>query len=171
MPMGPVAASFLAISSVAGLRSVSVLAQPASTQGVQGHTILFVCEHGSAKSIIAAAHFNHLANRNGSPYRAIARGVHPDKEIPLYVKSGLSAEGLNIRGWRPKRLNEEDAAKAESVITLGCALPLSKAVTKRKVQEWNDVPSPNENYQNASRAIAERVALLFKELVGKQAEP
>jgi hypothetical protein len=33
------------------------------------------------------------------------------------------------------------------------------------------VPSPSENYQNASRAIAERVALLFKELVGKQTAP
>jgi arsenate reductase len=166
-----VAASFLAITSVAGLRSVSVLAQPAPTQGVQSHTILFVCEHGSAKSVIAAAHFNDLANRNGSRYRAIARGVHPDKEIPLDVKNGLSAEGLDIRGWQPKRLNDEDAAKAERVITLGCALPTAKSAATRKLQQWNDVPSPSENYQNASRAIAELVALLFKELASKQAEP
>jgi arsenate reductase len=166
-----VAASFLAFSCLAVLPSVSVLAQSASTQGVQGHTILFVCEHGSAKSVIAAAHFNDLANRNGSRYRAIARGVHPDKEIPLYVKSGLSAESLDIRGWQPKRLNDEDAAKAERVITLGCALPTAKSAATRNLQQWDDVPSPSENYQNASRAIAERVALLLKELVGKQTEP
>jgi protein-tyrosine-phosphatase len=124
-----------------------------------------------APKVIAAAHFNDLANRNGSRYRAIARGVHPDKEIPLYVKSGLSAESLDIRGWQPKRLNDEDAAKAERVITLGCALPTAKSVARRNLQQWDDVPSPSENYQNASRAIAERVALLLKELVGKQTEP
>jgi hypothetical protein len=85
------------------------------------------------------------------------------------VKSGLAAEGLNIRGWQPKRFSEEDALRAERVITLGCALPASKSVTGRKLQDWNDVPSPSENYQSASQAIAERVASLVRELIGKQA--
>jgi arsenate reductase (thioredoxin) len=162
------AGAFLGISSVVLLPSVSVLAQQTPTQGVQGHTILFVCEHGSAKSVIAVAHFNDLANQKGLPYRAIARGIHPDKEIPPHVKSGLAAEGLDIRGWQPKRFSEEDAATAERVITLGCALPRPKSFKARKLQDWNDVPSPSENYQNASRAIIERVALLLRDL-GNQA--
>jgi hypothetical protein len=83
------AVSFLIISSLLLLSRVAVLAQPAPIQGVQAHTILFVCEHGSAKSIIAAAHFNDMAARNGLSYRAIARGVHPGKEIPPYITSGL----------------------------------------------------------------------------------
>jgi protein-tyrosine-phosphatase len=161
---------FLGIGGIVLLPWASTLAQQTPTQGVPSHTILFVCEHGSAKSIIAAARFNDLANKNALPYRAIARGVHPDKEIPPHVKSGLAAEGLDIRGWQPKRFGEEDALRAERVITLGCALPTSNAFAADKLQDWN-VPSPSENYQNASRAIAERVALLFKELAGKQAEP
>ena len=104
------AAVFLTVCNIV-LPSVSVLAQKAPTQGGFGHTILFVCEHGSAKSVIAAAHFNDLANKNGLPYRAIAQGIHPDKEIPHYVKSGLAAEGLSIRRWRPTRFSEEDALK------------------------------------------------------------
>jgi arsenate reductase (thioredoxin) len=163
--------AFLRISGLALLPSVSILAQPAPIHGDQGHTILFVCEHGSAKSIIAAAHFNDLANKNGLPYRAIARGVHPDKDIPLHVKSGLAAERLDIRGWQPKRFSEDDALRSDRVITLGCMLPTAKSVVMRKAQEWNDVPSPSENYQNASRAIAERVGLLLRELAGKQALP
>jgi protein-tyrosine-phosphatase len=127
-----------------------------------------VCEHGSAKSIVAAARFNDLANKNGLPYRAIARGVHPDKEIPPYVKSGLVAEGLDIRAWRPKRFSEEDAVRSDRVITLGCTLPTSRLAVKRKLQEWNDVPSPSESFPNASRAIAERALLLIRELAGKQ---
>ena len=161
------AVSFLMVSSLLLLPSVSVLAQPAPTQGVQAHTILFVCEHGSAKSIIAAAHFNDVAARKGLPYRAIARGVHPDKEIPHYVTSGLAAEGLNIRDWQPKLLGEDDALRSDRLITLGCALPTAKAFAAGKLQDWN-IPSPSENYKNASRAIAERVALLLKELAGKQ---
>jgi len=146
--------------------SLSVLAQPVATRGVQDHTILFVCEHGSAKSIIAAAHFNDLAARTGSPYRAIARGLHPDTEIPAYVKSGLRAERLDIRGWQPKQFIERDALTADRVITLGCALPLSKAFAADKVRDW-DIPPPIENYQNASRSIVERIALLLKELPSK----
>jgi len=160
------AVSFLIVSSLLLLPSVFVLAQPAPTQGVRAHTILFVCEHGSAKSIIAAAHFNDLAARNGLPYRAIARGVHPDKEIPPYVKSALAAEGLNIRAWQAKLLGEDDALRSDRLITLGCALPTLKAFAAHKLQDWN-IPSPSENYKNASRAIAERVALLVKELAGK----
>ena len=141
-----------------------------STQGLRRHTILFVCEHGSAKSVIAAAQFNDLANKKGLPYRAVARGIHPDKEIPLYVKSGLSAEGLDIQDSQPKPFTEKDVAKADLVITLGCALPAAKSAAAGKVLDWNDVPSPNENYQRASAAIAERVELLLKDLGSKQAD-
>ena len=38
-------------------------------------TILFVCEHGSAKSVVAAAHFNQIATARGLPFRAISRGT------------------------------------------------------------------------------------------------
>jgi len=126
-----------------------------------------VCEHGSAKSVIAAAHFNDAAAKNGLPYRAIARGVHPDKEIPRYITSGLGAEGLNIQGWEPKRFGEAEARRAERVITFGCALPASNTFAAGKLQDWS-VPSPSESYQNASRSIVERIALLLKELAGKQ---
>ena len=85
------------------------------------------------------------------------------------MKSGLAAERLDIRGWQPKRFSEDDALRSDRVITLGCALPTAKLAVARKVQEWNDVPSPSENYQNANRVIAERVALLLRELTGKQA--
>ena len=167
MHTNPLELSFRMARSLLLLPIVSVLAQPVPTRGVQEHTILFVCEHGSAKSIIAAAHFNDLAARTGSPYRAIARGLHPDREIPSYVKSGLRAERLDVRDWQPKQFIEKDALTADRVITLGCALPTSKAFAAGKLQDWN-VPSPSENYQKASRAIAERVELLLRELAGEQ---
>src|ERR1700751_2888317 len=119
------ASAFLSVSSIILLPWVSTFAQQTPLRAVQESTILFVCEHGSAKSVIAAAYFNDVAAKNGLPYRAIARGVHPDKEIPPYITSGLAAGGLNIRGWQPKRFGEEDAVRAERVIRLGCPLPTS----------------------------------------------
>lgn len=161
------AAALINVSGIILLPWVSTFAQQTAIAAVQERTILFVCEHGSAKSVIATAHFNDLAAKNGLPYRAIARGVHPDKEIPPYIMSGLAAERLDIRGWQPKRFSEDDALRSDRIITLGCALPAAKSIVMRKREEWNDVPSPSENYQNASHAVAERVALLVRDLTSK----
>src|SRR5436853_1314295 len=92
----------------------------------QPHTILFVCEHGSAKSVIAAAHFNRIAESKGLPYRAISRGVHPDTEIPAAIKAGLLADGLDVSAWKPMIIGDDIVRQAERVITLACALPKSK---------------------------------------------
>ena len=106
--------------------------------------------HGAHRAANGVFHFSHAS---GAPVKVCQ--FHP-------VTRGLAAGGLNIRGWQPKRFGEEDALRAERVITLGCSLPTSKAFAADKLQDWN-VPSPSEDYQNASRAIAERVALLLKE--------
>jgi arsenate reductase len=161
----------LNLSSVFLLSWASIYAQATVKQNTHECTIVFVCEHGSAKSVIAATHFNDLAQKNGLPYRAVARGVHPDKEIPLYVKNGLAGEGLTIHDQQPIRFSEEEARGAERVVTLGCALPSATSARARQLQDWKDVPSPSENYEKASRNIAERVTLLLRSLSGQQALP
>jgi hypothetical protein len=92
------AAAFLTVSSIILLPQASAFAQQTPIPAPHERRILFVCEHGSAKSVVSAAHFDDAAAKSGLPYRAIVRGVHPDKEIPPYITSGLAAEGLNIRG-------------------------------------------------------------------------
>lgn len=44
-------------------------------------TILFVCEHGAAKSVIAAAYFDKLAQARGLKYKAVFRGPNPDPAL------------------------------------------------------------------------------------------
>jgi chromate transporter len=39
--------------------------------------VVFVCEHGSAKSLVAASFFERLAKERGMPVRAISRGTFP----------------------------------------------------------------------------------------------
>ena len=62
--------------------------------------ILFVCLHGSAKSLIAAEYFNRLAaarpGREGS-----VRGHGADDAIPPRVAQGLRDDGVEIGDRRP----------------------------------------------------------------------
>lgn len=44
--------------------------------------IVFVCEHGSAKSVIAASEFERMAKKEGLAVNILARGTNPDAEIP-----------------------------------------------------------------------------------------
>src|SRR3981189_1781731 len=84
-------------------------AQTASSQPeVNASTVVFVCEHGAAKSVIAAAHFNRLASQRNLPYRAVARATNPDDAVALAVQSGLASEGLDVTGWKPKAVSEDD---------------------------------------------------------------
>jgi pyruvate/2-oxoglutarate dehydrogenase complex dihydrolipoamide acyltransferase (E2) component len=68
--------------------------QDARKETEQTPVIVFVCEHGAAKSVMAAAHFNKLARERGLNLRAVARGTSPDKEIAPKAALGLQADGL-----------------------------------------------------------------------------
>ena len=128
------------------------------------NTIVFVCEHGAAKSVIAAAHFNRLAKEKGLPHRAITRGTKPDPEIPAFIRDGLTADGLDVSGWTPRLLTEAEVRDGERVITLACALP---SKTARKAEEWNDIPNAGENYERARQAIVAHINELLKNLAIK----
>jgi len=139
-----------------------------SAQAQEKTTILFVCEHGAAKSIIAAAEFNRLAKERGLPYHAIARGVYPDAEIPANVTKGLAADGVDTGSSKPKLVADKDIRDAKRVITLGCLLPPSKSAKKAATQDWKDIPNVSEDYKAARAAIVQRLESLLKELGSKE---
>jgi hypothetical protein len=128
--------------------------------------VVFVCEHGSAKSVIAAAHFNRLAKQKGLPYRAVARGVTPDAVIPAQVVRGLSSDRIDVSAWRPAKIDEAELARAARVVTLGCELPASRTAHVR----WDDLPSLSENYENGRMAILSRVQALVATLAEARPE-
>src|SRR5215470_8754032 len=71
--------------------SVHGQTQFAGKQTEEAPVIIFVCEHGAAKSILSAAIFNKLAVERSLNLRAIARGTNPDPEISPKVAAGLRA--------------------------------------------------------------------------------
>lgn len=123
-------------------------------------TVLFICEHGSAKSIVAAAHFNRLARERGLPFRATSRGTDPDAAVHPAALAGLAADGL-IPGAEPTPLAAEDLAAAGHVVAFS-ALPPPYGST-REVETWS-VPPVSEDYELSRNSIVDRVSRLLEEL-------
>jgi arsenate reductase (thioredoxin) len=125
--------------------------------------VVFVCEHGAAKSIIAAAEFNKLAGERGLPHRAIARGTRPAGTFSRVAVEGLHKDGLREPKGKPQIATECDLKTAERVVTLGCKLP-DQVGQMPKPTNWNDISSPSQGYSAARADIARHVQQLVDEL-------
>ena len=121
--------------------------------------IVFVCEHGAAKSVIAAAHFNKLARKENLSLRAIARGTQPDQELSPIAVTGLHADGLNPTESLPQKLSVADVESADRVITF-CELP-AEYQKKAVVECWDGVPPVSEKYEQARDAIIAKLNQLL----------
>jgi arsenate reductase (thioredoxin) len=146
--------------------SVNGQAQDAEKQTEQTPVVIFVCEHGAAKSILSAALFNQLARERGLNLRAIARGTNPDPEISQKVAAGLQADGLAANEPAPKKISKADLVSARRVITF-CALPDDYPGSVR-VENWDAVLPAIEDYGNARDKLTERISRLLEELKSKQ---
>jgi arsenate reductase (thioredoxin) len=126
-------------------------------------TILFLCPHNAAKSVIAAAYFARLARDRGLAYQAASAGTSPDAAPSPAVVAMLREEGIDVAGYRPRRVTAEDLTSAHRVISLGCD-PADLDGGDVRVDRWDDVPPPSQDL-GASRADIERhLNLLVDEL-------
>src|SRR5262249_13106961 len=92
--------------------------------------VLFVCEHGNVKSLMAASYFNERAARPPLPFRAISRGLAPDStSVPDAIRSGLHTDGFDVGDFRPAAVTADDVAASLEVVTIGTDLPADAAAT------------------------------------------
>jgi arsenate reductase len=125
-------------------------------------TVVFVCQHGAAKSVLAAALLERLAGERAIPLRALARGTEPEPQVAPAVAAGLLAEGIDVRAWRPRPLTPGDLARGWRVVSF--APDLSQLVPSGTVLEvWDDVPAVADGFQAAQAAIAGRLLRLIKD--------
>ncbi len=123
--------------------------------------IVFVCEHGAAKSLIATAYFNKLAAERGLPYRAQFRGTDPQEALSVRAVAGLKADGMTIPAGAPTAIGAGDIAKATHIFAIGCTLPAA-AASSGKAKDWSDVP--DDSYEAQRAAIVRHVKELLEEL-------
>ena len=124
--------------------------------------VLFVCLHGSAKSLIAAEYFNRLAAARGLPARATSAGTEPDDAIPPRVTQGLGADGIDVQGRQPRRPTQADVDGSVVVVTFACDLG-DLASRAARIERWDDVPAVSEDFKRARDVIVTRVTTLLED--------
>jgi len=142
-------------------------AQDRPQRGRATPTVLFMCPHGAAKSVLASAYFQRAAKERGLTVRVTSAGTEPDAHVSPAVASHLTKKGYEVPIAKPRRATADDMATAEVVISMGCdlsALPAPRGTLRR----WDDVPSPSEDFARADENIRTRVVQLVEELVGRQ---
>lgn len=146
-----------AFDSQAGAQAVTPTRAPMRTE------VVFVCEHGSVKSLVAMQHFNRKAKERGLPYRAIARGVAPERTVPAAVRAGLSADGLWTSDFAPQGLKGSDLNDAALVVSFDEDINATVAGRVRYLA-WNKLPAVLTDYPRGRDAIVARIDSLLDEL-------
>jgi hypothetical protein len=124
--------------------------------------VVFVCEHGAAKNVMAAAYFNQLAQAKGLTVRALSRGTDPEPGFNTAVVAGLQREGLPSPSGKPQRLSAQDRSAARQVVFL--SLPAPAGGDRSKELEWLDLPAVSAGYDAAAGAFRKRVEDLIRHL-------
>ncbi len=124
--------------------------------------VVFVCEHGAAKSLIATAYFNKLAVERGLAARATFRGVDPQDALSVKAVAGLKEDGLTVPDGRPTAIGVADVTAATHIFAIGCVLPAS-ATQSGKAGAWDDVPD-DQGYGPMRDAIVRHVRALIDTL-------
>jgi protein-tyrosine-phosphatase len=123
--------------------------------------VFFVCLHGSAKSLIAAQHFNRLARDRRLELRAESVGVEPDASVPEPVIAGLARDGFDVRSYVPRAVQPDSLISAVYVVSFGCDVPIADETPSA---QWNDMPLVSDGFDQARDAIVARVEQLVDEL-------
>jgi arsenate reductase (thioredoxin) len=127
-------------------------------------TVLFMCPHGAAKSVLASAYFERLAKERGLNVRVESGGTEPDPTVSTAVAAHLKRQGYPVRAGVPRKVTPTEFESADIVISIGC--DLSGLPERRgRLMRWDEVPAPSEDFARADEAIRKRVTELIEELM------
>src|SRR5215216_4020924 len=114
-------------------------------------TILFLCPHHAAKSVIAAAYFNRLAQQKGLSWVGDSAGTEPDEAVSPVVVELLKQENIDVSQHQPRRVIGDELQTAARIISMGCTAE-ELSVSPGRIEQWN-IPAVSQNPKGASEAI------------------
>ena len=130
--------------------------------------VVFVCEHGNVKSLMAASYFNQLAAQRGLPFHAVSRGVAPDSTtVPTAIVAGLHTDGFDVSDFHPAKISNADVAGAARTVAISTDVPASVHVDEQAIECWTDVPPASSDYDAARASLQAHVAALLDRLASK----
>lgn len=133
--------------------------------------IVFVCEHGSVKSLIARQWFERLAAQRGLAARAESRGLTPDTAVPPAIAERLRGDGFDVAAFTPRALAPADLDGAERLVLIGVEAPPWAVRPGLLVEKWDGVPPASENYDGARDLMKRRIQALLDAWPGKEKTP
>lgn len=128
--------------------------------------VVFVCEHGAAKSVVASQYFNKLAAERGLAVRAIARGADPQADLSVSAVKGLTEDGLPPDVGAPRPLTASDVRSSARVVAFDCDQPAMKALRSMDTC-WDDVPATGGGYARARDRIRAHVEAMVEQMVAQ----
>jgi arsenate reductase len=150
---------FVLLGGAAAVTGPAVAGDAAGSDAV----VTFVCEHGAAKSVLAAALFNQLALERGVRAHAVSRGIAPSTTLQHETVAGLGRDGIRVAQAAPQPVTREDARASSRVVTIDIAdEPAFLRTTK--LREWDQVPAVSQGYAAARDDLRRRAANLLDEL-------
>jgi protein-tyrosine-phosphatase len=130
-------------------------------------TILFVCEHGTVKSLLAKVLFEKYAQEVGLQMRAVSWGTHADTTVPPWMVERLALDHVTLGSWHPRQLGPNDLADASYVVSFDVPSAATAGAHAPR-RQWDGLPSVAQNYAKGRDAIRVRVHQLVDSL--KRAE-
>jgi arsenate reductase len=125
--------------------------------------VLFVCLHNAGRSQISEALFERAG---GGRHSAASAGTSPAEQVHPEVVAVLREEGIDVSNHVPRKLELEEAEKADVVVTMGCGDECPYIPGARYV-DW-DLPDPKgrpiEEVRGLRDEIKGRVAGLVAQL-------
>ena len=154
-----------------GLKLMLLLVAWTAAAQDANHPVVFVCEHGSVKSLIAASLFDRTAEQRGLPFRAISRGVSPEEHVPPAIVTAMRGDGFEVEEFRPQLLQAEDVTGAERVVAIGVDLKARSAEARTPIQSWDDIPPASVDYAAARAGLQRHIDALLDELQKTEQTP
>lgn len=159
----PLALLLLAVVA-APVVAAPVGAQQRTVPASEG-TVLFVCEHGTVKSLLAKLLFDEYAAQVGLPMRAESRGTAVDSVVPPWMRARLDAERLPFAGFTPRALAAQDLVSASHVVSFD--IPASaRTGAGAPWARWDSLPAASQQFDASRDAIKARVHALVDSLNG-----
>jgi len=127
--------------------------------------VVFVCEHGNVKSLMAALYFNEIAQKRGLRVRAVSRASGSGgAPVPGPIAAGLKGEGFDVSTFTSTAVRAADVDSARRIVTIGTELPDGVQAAAGLRERWDDVPPATVDFAAARTALRARVSALIDEL-------
>lgn len=158
----------IAFAVLALLSGADALAQGKEEAGAANDEILFICEHGNVKSLMAASYFNRLAQEKRLPFVAVSRGIAPDSStVPSAIAKGLSQEGFDVSAFHPIKLTALDVDSARRAIAISVDSPVSIGSNPSTILAWDDVPPASVDFKASSASLKAHIEALISQLLAQ----